>query len=150
MLAVCAVLRETPLSTVEPAVEAEPPVPAARGLQEVAPDRPHRAQLGRRGLRARLPQGLRDLRVDLELRQRRSRADRRPVDAARNGVRDVDERVRRDEVVAKQRHEVGAAGQCDRAVAERGRRLAGARRPQELHGAPSRGQPRVPAAFPRG
>src|SRR6266550_7508456 len=86
MLAVCAFLREAPVAAVEPAVEAKPPIPAARRLQEVAADRPHRAQLRRRRLRARLPQHLRDLRIGLELCQCRSRADTGPADPARHDV----------------------------------------------------------------
>src|SRR6266516_7429203 len=128
MLAVRAVLCEAFLAAVQPAVEAKTPVPAARRLQEVATDRPHRAQLRRSRLRARLPQRLRNLRIELELCQCRSRADAGPGDPARHDVAYVHERVGLDQAVAHERDELSAAREGARAVAERPGRFFGARR----------------------
>src|SRR5439155_27293559 len=93
-LAVLAGAAEALVAAVEAAGPLQAPVPAARGLQEVSADRAHVAQLRARREPARLPQGGRDLRVALELRERRARPDARAVDAARHDRADVDERVR--------------------------------------------------------
>ena len=148
MLAVLPGLREADVAAVQPARELEPPVPAARRLAEVAADRPHRAELRRGGLRARLAQRGGDLRVDLELGERRAGADPRAVDPARHRVGQVDERVRVDDPVAEERDEVGAAGERDRAVPERRDRLRGVRRAPQLHAALARAPPRARAAAP--
>jgi hypothetical protein len=111
MLPVSTVLRKAAFSAVEPALEAEPPVPATSGLEEVAAHGAHRAQLRRRGLRAGFPQRLGDLRVRLELGQRRAGADAIAVDAARHDRTDVYQRLGVHEPVAEQRHELGAAGE---------------------------------------
>src|SRR2546430_14266814 len=135
VLAVSAVLGKATLSPVQPALEAEPPVPAAGGLEEVPTDRAHRAQLWRRRLGAGFAESLRDLYIDLELGERRSRTDAVRVDAAGHDPGDVDERLGVRKAVTEQRHELGPAGERPRAVAERGGGFVGARRPQELHGA---------------
>ena len=111
MLAVSAVLGEAPLAAVQPAVEAEPPVPAAGGLEEVPTDRAHRAQLRRRRLRASRAQGLRDLRVGFELGESCSGADAAPVDAARLDPGEVDKRLGLREPVTEQWHELGSTGE---------------------------------------
>src|SRR5439155_10596999 len=135
VLAVSAVLGKATLSPVQPALEAEPPVPAAGGLEEVPTDRAHRAQLWRRRLGAGFAESLRDLYIDLELGERRSRTDAVRVDAAGHDPGDMDERLGVRKAVTEQRHELGPAGERPRAVAERGGGFVGARRPQELHGA---------------
>ena len=111
MLAVGARLREAALAAVEPARELQPPVPAARRLQEVAADRPHRPHLRRGGEAAGLAEGVRHLRVDLELRQGRAGADRRALDPARNDRPQLDQRLGLDEAVAEQRNELRSAGE---------------------------------------
>jgi hypothetical protein len=64
--------------------------------------------------------------VDLELAERRPGADRRPVDALRDGAAQLDERLGRDDAVAQERHQLGAAAERDGPVPERG---DGSRRP---------------------
>src|SRR2546423_35498 len=49
VLAMPPLLRGAALAAGEPGGNLEPPVPAARRLEEVAADRAHRAELGRRG-----------------------------------------------------------------------------------------------------
>src|SRR5256885_530260 len=80
--------------------------------------RPGRAELRRGGEAASLPERLGDLRVDLELGERRPRAHARPVDAPRNRPAEVHERIRVRQPVAEERDELGAAGERDVAVAE--------------------------------
>ena len=148
VLAVLAVHREAAVAAVEVARKAHAPVPAAGRLAKVAADRPHRAQLGRRRRRARLAQRLRDLRIDLELGQRRPGADLRPVDPAGDEPADVDQRVDVDQPVLDDRDDVRPAGEQ-----KPGRRfdLFEARRPQELHASsPSPSLLRAPSASPRG
>src|SRR5581483_1641552 len=84
VLAVLAVAREARVAAMQAARVLEPPVPAARRLQEVAADRAHVPQLRRRGEAAGLAQRLRDLRVDLELGERRAGADDIAAHAARD------------------------------------------------------------------
>ena len=55
------------------------------------------------------------------------------VDAARDDGRNVHERVGAHEAVANERHEIRAAGERARPVAERARGLLEARRLLELH-----------------
>src|SRR3989442_10512821 len=104
MLAVLALLRVAAVTPMQPAWVLQSPVPAAGRLQQVAADRAHVAELRRRGEPARLAQRVRDLRVGLELRERRARADAVPVDAARDQRADVDELLRLEDAVAEQRH----------------------------------------------
>src|SRR6266566_9534663 len=107
VLALRAVSREARLAAVQPAIEAEPPVPAARRLQEVAADRPHRAELWRSCLRARLPQRLRDFAIQFELCQCRPRADAGARDPARDDVANLNQRVGLDQAVPYERNELG-------------------------------------------
>ena len=118
--------RVAAVAAVQPARELEPPVPAARRLEEVPADRAHRAQLRRRREPARLAQRVRHLRVGLELGERRARADPRAVDrrAARR-PRGATSVSACDEPVAHQRDELRPAGERDRAVPERRGRLLG-------------------------
>src|SRR5206468_2527770 len=127
----------------------EPPVPAARRLEQVAADRAHVPELRRRGEPTRLAQRGRDFWARLELGQRRAGADPRPVDPARDEPAYVDEPLDVNQPVAHERHELRPTRQRDRAVSEYGARVVEARRPQELHAAPSPSQPRAPAASPR-
>ena len=83
VLAVLARLGVAAVAAVQVAGKVEAPVPAARGLQEVAADRAHVAELGRGGEPARLAESRRDLRIDLELRERRACTDRSARDPAR-------------------------------------------------------------------
>src|SRR5438093_11983878 len=103
VLALRPVLCEAFLAAVQPAVEAKPPVPAARRLKEIATDRPHRAQLRGGRLRARLPQRLRDLWIELELCQWRSPADAVPGDPPRHNAAYIHERLGLDQPVAHER-----------------------------------------------
>ncbi len=107
------------VAAVEPAGVLEPPVPAARRLEEVAADRAHRADLGRRREPAGLAESVGDLRVGLELLESRPGADSRPVDPSWDDGADVHDRVRGDDPVAEHRHEVGPAGERNRSVVER-------------------------------
>ena len=109
VLAVLARLRVAAVAAVEEAGKVEAPVPAPRRLQQVAADRAHVAELGRGGEPARLAERRRDLRVDLELGERRAGADRATRDPARQHARDVDEPVGRDEAFLQERDELGAA-----------------------------------------
>jgi len=138
VLAVRAVSRKALLAAMQPAVEAQPPVPTSCRLQEIAADRPHRAQLRRSCLRARFAQRLRDPRIDLELGQCRARADAGAVYSARDDVADVHERVGSHEAVSHERDKLRPARERARAVAQRAGGFFWARRPQELHCAPSR------------
>ena len=106
--------------------------------QEVAADRAHRAQLRRRGEPARLAQRVRDLRVGLELGERRARADRRPVD------RRAGRRARTSTSVSASRSPSRSSGTSSVPPASASEPLpsaaaasSSARRPQELHAAPS-------------
>ena len=88
----------------------EPPVPAARRLQEVACERPHVAELRARGEPARLAQHVGNLRVALELGERRARrrsGSRR--DPARHDVAHVEERLACDQPGPEERHELRTA-----------------------------------------
>jgi hypothetical protein len=123
VFAVRAGLRQAPLAAVQPARKLQSPVPAARRLQQVAADRPHGSHLWRGREAAGLAERLRDLRVDLELAERRPGADAGAVDPARHDLAELDERLHLDEVVAQQRDELGAACKRTGAVAERRRRL---------------------------
>src|SRR5207247_8519610 len=102
--------RVAAVADVQIAGEVEAPIPAARRLAEVPPDRSHRPELGRRGERARLSESVRDLRVDLKLGKRRAGSDRRAVDSSRQDSADVDERLRAEEPVAEERDDLGPAG----------------------------------------
>ena len=111
VLAMLALACVTRIAAVQAAGELEPPVPAAGGLQEVAADRADRAQLRRRGEAARLAEGFWNLRIGLQLAERRPGADRRPVNPPRDEVAEIDERIAANEPVAKQGHEVGPAAE---------------------------------------
>ena len=76
---------------VEIAGKLEAPVPAPGRLQQVAAKCPHRPQLGRRSKRARFAQGLRDLRVDLELREGRPCSDSSSGNSAGNRIAKLDQ-----------------------------------------------------------
>ena len=92
----------------------EPPVPAARRLEEVAADRAHRAQLRRGREAAGLAQRVRDSRVGLELRQRRAGADRACPSTPRGHDPAQSTSVSAATMpVAQQRDELGAAGERD-------------------------------------
>src|SRR5262245_43261781 len=106
VLAMRAGLRMTAVAAVKEAGKCESPVPAACRLEEVPTDGAHRAKLRRGRLRARLPQYLWNLRICLELRERCPRADPRSLDAARDGVGEVHERVGARQAVAQQRHQL--------------------------------------------
>src|SRR5690242_19001534 len=97
VLAVRALPGVTARAAVEEARVLQAPVPAARRLEQIAADRPHRPQLRRGRQRARLAQRLRHLGIDLELADRRARADASPVDPSRDELADVDERLRLDD-----------------------------------------------------
>src|SRR6187397_2672481 len=94
MLAVLAGARVAGLASVQPARELEAPVPAARRLEEVAGDRAHVPELRARGEAAGFTQRVRDLRIGLELAERRPGSDLRPVDPARHDPAHVDQRLR--------------------------------------------------------
>ena len=83
VLAVLALPRVAAVAAVQVARELQPPVPAARGLEQVAADRPCRAELRRRGEPAGLAQRVRDLRARPRARRawcrRRREADVRPM-----------------------------------------------------------------------
>src|SRR5207245_11365103 len=131
-LAVLPLACMTAVAATQPAGEVEPPVPAARGLEQVAADRAGVPELRRGGRGAGLAQDGRDLRVGLELGERGAGTDRGPrrtagdsprwglspaSDAPRDDVAQVDGRVRLDEPLPEQQHEVGAAGETDAPVA---------------------------------
>src|SRR5919206_4770475 len=84
VLAMLTLARVTDIAAVQVARKAEPPVPAAGRLQQIAAERAHRAKLRRRRQHARLPQGLRDLRIDLELCERRAGSYACSIHAARD------------------------------------------------------------------
>jgi hypothetical protein len=103
----------------------------------------HVAELRRRGEPARLAERVRDLVARLELGERRARADDAARDPPRDGRRDVDERLRPEDPVVQQRHDLGAAGERDRAAAERrDGLLAGARTLQPQRAPSSSPRPR--------
>ena len=110
MLAVLASPRVAAIAAVQAAGIFQPPVPAARRLEQVAADRAHVAELRGRRKPARLAQRFGDLGARLELGERRSRADPTALHAARNVPADVDEHVGLEDPVAKQRNNFGAAG----------------------------------------
>ena len=102
VLAVLALARVAAVAAVEPARELQPPVPAARRLEQVAADRAHVAELRRGGEAARLPQRVGDLRVALELGERRSGADASVPRTPRGTTSaHVDERLGPNEPVAQ-------------------------------------------------
>src|SRR5207245_1967661 len=109
MLAVLPLAGVTAVAAAEVAGIVEPPVPAAGRLEQVAADRAHVAELRRGGGGAGLAQRGRDTRLDLELGERRTRPDRRRTDPTREQRPYVQQRIRLDESVAEQLHEVGAA-----------------------------------------
>src|SRR3954468_6718978 len=109
VLAMLSFPRVTAIAAVEAAWIVEPPVPAAGRLEEVAADRPHIAKLRRRGEAAGLAQRVGDLRIDLELAERRTRADDIVAHAPRHDPADVDERVRLEDPIPEERHDLRAA-----------------------------------------
>jgi hypothetical protein len=109
VLAVLAVPRVAAVAAVQVAREVEPPVPAARGLKEVAADRAHVAKLRRGGEAAGFPQCRGNVLRVLELGERGAGADAFSVDAARKEGPDVDERIGLHEPVADERHEISPA-----------------------------------------
>src|SRR5512141_2116235 len=113
VLAVLAVARVAAVTAVEAAVVAEPPVPAPRRLEEVAAERAHVAELRRRRKPARLAQRVRNPRLDLELAERRPRADHPARDAARHDATHVDERLRAQQPVLQERHDLRPAVEED-------------------------------------
>src|SRR5512133_3644796 len=130
----CPLARVAAVAAVEEARELQPPVPAARRLEQVAPDRPHRAQLRRGRQRAGLPERLWDLAVGLELCERRSRTDPATafVHPARYDSAQLDQCLGLDDPVAQERDEIGAACERDRAVSELGGRAVDRVRPEQL------------------
>src|SRR5215212_1221886 len=106
VLAVLAGLGMADVSAVEIARKLEPPVPAPGRLQQIAAERAHGPQLGRRGERARFAQALRDLRVDLELGEGRPCSDASSGDSTRDDVPQLDQLVGSNDPVAKQRDEL--------------------------------------------
>src|SRR3954468_22718556 len=91
MLAMLSLARMAPVAAVQPARILEPPVPAARRLQQIAADRSHIAQLWRRREAAGFAQRVRDLRIDLKLGQGRAGADDAVIHTARDDPPHVDE-----------------------------------------------------------
>src|SRR4051794_33249532 len=137
MLAMLSFPRMAAITAVETAGIVQAPVPAARRLEQVPADRSHVAKLRRRGEPAGLAQCIRDLRVDLELSERRAGADDVVPHAARHHFADVDERVGLEDPVPEKRHDFRAA--VDEAATVE---LSEARRLQELHASPSSWRPR--------
>src|SRR5438128_10980053 len=93
MLAMLALLRVTAVAppvaaTVQSARILEPPVPAARRLEQVAADRAHVAKLRRRREPAGLAQRPGNMRIALELGKRRARTDAVAVEATRDDLAD--------------------------------------------------------------
>ena len=105
-----AVARVTPVPAVEPARVAEPPVPAARRLEEIAAERAHVPELRRRREPARLAQRIRDRRLDLELGQRRPGADHAVLHAARHDAAHVDEPLGLEQPLPQKRHHLRPSG----------------------------------------
>ena len=130
--------REAAVAAVQVARKLQAPVPAARRLEEVAADRAHRAQLRRGRERAGLAQRRRDLRVGLELGERRPGTDPAVLGSRVGTSPSTWTSVSRsDDPVPEQRDEVGAAGERDRAVAEAAAAASTELRPQELQPAPA-------------
>ena len=152
VLAVHSRAGEAAVAAMEPTGVLEPPVPAARRLEEVAADRAHRAELRRRREPAGLAQRVRDLRVRFELAERRPCPDSRAVDPPRDDGSDIDERRRVDDAIAEERHELGPSRERRRAGAVlEGRPCALERiRSQKLQPAPARLPRATPATSPRG
>src|SRR6185437_3696027 len=149
----CPLARVTAVAAMEKARELQPPVPAARRLEQIAPDRPHRAQLRRGRERTGLAECLRDLVVGLELCERRSGTD--PATAlahpARYDSAQLDQRLGLDDPVAQERDEIGTAGERDRAVSELGGRAVDRVRPEQLQASSlARAPPRARGASPPG
>ena len=144
VLAVLPFARMTTVAAVQATRILQPPVPAAGRLQKVAADRAQVAQLRRRGEPAGLAQRLRDLRVRLQLGERRARADAVFLDAGRDHTPDVDELLGLEDAVAEQRHDLRAAVDREAAVdfVERGR-------PHELKRQPIPSAAASPASPPR-
>ena len=123
------------VAAVQAAREVEPPVPAARRLEQVAADRAHVAELRARGEAARLAQRVRDLR-----RRPRARPASLPAPMRVPSIpRGDDPRGRRrasrlEQAVAQKRHDLRRR-RVTAAVA--GIELVEARRLQELHASPS-------------
>src|SRR5437588_3424327 len=115
-----AVLRVAAIASVEIAGKLQAPVPAARGLQKVAADRSHRAKLRRCREAAGFTQRSRDLRIDLQFGKRGPRTDPIALDAARDDVADLDERVGAHDSLAYEWNEIRSSRKRLRAVAERG------------------------------
>src|SRR5438445_754603 len=93
MLAVLTFASVAAITAVQMAGIFQPPVPAARRLEQIATERAHVAKLRRGRKPARLAQRLGDLGARLELGERRARADAVALHAARDDPADVDERV---------------------------------------------------------
>ena len=107
VLAVLALACMAAVAPVETARILEPPVPAARRLEQVAADRAHVAELRGRSEPARLAQRTGDVRIVLELGKRRARADAVAVHAARHDSADVDEAFGLQDPVPQERHHLG-------------------------------------------
>ena len=75
VLAVLSLPGVAAIAAVQVARESQPPVPTARGLQQIAADRPRSPQLGRGREPAGFAQRRRDLRIGLELGEGRAGAD---------------------------------------------------------------------------
>src|SRR5206468_7935992 len=117
VLAVLALACEALLAAVQAARPAEAPVPAAGRLEQVACERSHGAKLRARGQPAGLAQDVRDLRVALELGERRPRPDPPLGDASGHDPLDLDQGLPLDEAAAEQGDELGAAGEQQLPVA---------------------------------
>ena len=146
VLAVLPGLGMAHVAAVEIAGKLEPPVPASGRLQQVSAQRAHRAQLRRRSERARFAQDLRDLRIDFELGQGRTRSDPRSLDLARDDVPELDQLFGAHDPVAEQRHELRSARERYGAVAERRSSGLGRLRPEQLQLAPALADARLPRA----
>src|SRR5207248_10748074 len=132
-----AVPRVAAVAAVQTAGVLEPPVPAARRLQEVPADRAHVPQLWRRREPARLAERLGSRERRLELSERRPGADRVAVDTAGHDTADVDEPVGLEDPVTEQRYHLGAPMDEGTLHGQPAVELCEIRRPQELHVAPS-------------
>src|SRR5262249_3229205 len=100
MLAVLPLTGVAAVAAVQAARVAEPPVPAARRREQVAPERAHVPELRRGREPARLAERVRDLRIDLELCERRARADRRALDPTWHDLAHVHEPVGLEQALA--------------------------------------------------
>ena len=138
VLAMLPVLRVAAVAAVQVAGEIEPPVPAAGGLEQVAADRAHVAELGRGGQPARLAESRGDLRIEPRApRASCRRRSSRPEIPRGSAPRDVDEPSAVTIPSRQQRHELRAARERATALRECRDSLLRRARPLQLQQAPS-------------